>query len=481
MKNVLRIAFRGLTPMLMHALLAAAVVVPRVAQAAPLENKSITARPVADKNRSVVLISVDGLAAFYLDDPKAEIPTIRALADDGARAARMKVSAPSVTWPNHTTLVTGVTPARHGVVANDYYDRAAGRTVVLMTDSEADKERLVRVPTVYDIAKHSGLSTAAIRWPATRNAKALDWTLPDVFSDELLHNFTTPSLMSECKQAGIWADGDPVRFGQHELQIVSDDACTRVFNFILRTHRPNLALLHLTHFDTVQHLKGPRTPEAYAALKAADEQVRTVWDELKRDFAGNATLLIVSDHGFSPVERLVLPNVILRQAGLIQVKEKKTAGELVHVVVEGGAALVYVLDKANRDAVVKRVHQAFDGCEGVSKVVGPRDMSEHGLAEPQDDPRSPDMILFAREGYSFDQTASGAASTVARRVLHGSHGHDENLPCMYATFSAWGRGIKPGARLGDIHNTDVAPTIAALLGLSLPGVDGKPLSAALSD
>src|SRR5262245_39122074 len=82
-----------------------------------------------DSDSIVVMISVDGLAGFYLDDPKAEMPNIRALAAEGARAGGMKAVAPSVTWPNHTTLVTGVTPAVHGVVGNNYFDRAARQRV----------------------------------------------------------------------------------------------------------------------------------------------------------------------------------------------------------------------------------------------------------------------------------------------------------------------------------------------------------------
>src|SRR5271157_5147851 len=93
-----------------------------------------------DAGRIVVMISVDGLAAYYLDDPKAEMPTLRALAAAGARASMMKASTPTVTWPNHTTLVTGVTPARHGVVGNNYFDRATGQKVVLIADPVFDKD-----------------------------------------------------------------------------------------------------------------------------------------------------------------------------------------------------------------------------------------------------------------------------------------------------------------------------------------------------
>src|SRR5215475_5308094 len=88
----------------------------------------------SNSDRIVVMISVDGLSAYYLDDPKAEMPTIKRLASKGARASMMKASTPTVTWPNHTTLVTGVTPARHGVLGNNYFDRASGKKVTLISD-----------------------------------------------------------------------------------------------------------------------------------------------------------------------------------------------------------------------------------------------------------------------------------------------------------------------------------------------------------
>src|SRR4051812_12162931 len=83
----------------------------------------------AQKDHCVILISLDGLAGFYLDDPKSELPTLRKLADEGARAEGMVCSFPTVTWPNHTTLVTGVKPGKHGVIGNSYLDRSKSETV----------------------------------------------------------------------------------------------------------------------------------------------------------------------------------------------------------------------------------------------------------------------------------------------------------------------------------------------------------------
>ncbi len=451
---------------------------PAAGQTAPertTQNQSVKAGP------AVIIISVDGLASFYLDDPKAEMPTIRALAEGGASATAMTTVAPTVTWPNHTTLVTGVTPARHGVVGNDYFDRVRQKPVILISDPEFDKEQLVRVPTLYDLAKSKGLSTAAIRWPATRSAKALDWTIPDVFSDELLHKYSTPSLMAECKKVGVWSDGEIVRYGTREFRVVTDDMCTRVFNHILRTHHVGLALLHLTHLDTIEHVKGPRTSDAYAAIKGADEQVRQVWQEVKRDYPEGGNPVGCVRSWIYSGRALILPNVPLRDAGLLKVEGGKPVGGTVRIVVQGGAAMVYVLDKTNHDAAIRRVSRMLGDLEGVAKVIGPGELHDHGIAEPTEDPHAPDIVLFAREGYSFDEAATGSAASVPRRDLRGTHGHDETLPCMSATFVARGRGIKPGARLGEIHNTDVAPTVAKLLGLTLTGAEGKVLSAALAD
>ena len=133
------------------------------------------------KDRHVILVSVDGLAHYYFDDPKCHMPTIRAMAAKGARAKWMGTSFPTVTWPNHTTLVTGVHAGRHGVIGNNYYDRAQNKVIPLIPDPLFDKAEIVKSATVYDVVHEAGLKTAGVCWPASRNAATLDLQLPDVF------------------------------------------------------------------------------------------------------------------------------------------------------------------------------------------------------------------------------------------------------------------------------------------------------------
>ena len=154
-------------------------------------------------DRHVVIISVDGLAAYLLDDPKAPLPTIRKLAREGAVVdGGMRVSNPSVTWPNHTTLVTGVRPEMHEVLANGVLVRG-GIGVPVFVDPKKEKDDLVRVPTLFDVAHAAGLTTADVNWPCARSAKSLDDSFPDA-PEAVTH--MTPRLRKELIKLGLLAD-----------------------------------------------------------------------------------------------------------------------------------------------------------------------------------------------------------------------------------------------------------------------------------
>src|ERR1043165_708211 len=118
-------------------------------------------------NHHVILITIDGLSASYLSDSKAPLPTLRKLAAEGAVAEGLRASNPSVTWPNHAALVTGVHPEKHSVLFNGVLARSGpGEPVVV--DGERDKKDLVAVPTLYDQLHQAGYRTANINWPCTR-------------------------------------------------------------------------------------------------------------------------------------------------------------------------------------------------------------------------------------------------------------------------------------------------------------------------
>lgn len=429
------------------------------------------------RDRCVILISVDGLADFYLDDPKADLPTIRRLAREGGRAGTV-CSFPTVTWPNHTTLVTGVSPAKHGVIGNDYLDRKTGEKVSFIPDPLFDKDQIVKVPTVYDAAHRAGLVTAGVIWPATRNARTLDFTVPDMAGDDAWPKYGTAAWLEELRRAGVPVERHGAWVKEPSGGVQRDWLYARMAAHVLENHRPNLLLVHLVEVDHVQHKFGPRSPEAYWAVSYADDRVRDIIEAAARSPLGDGTTVIVaSDHGFFPIEKDVRPNVVAKRLGYRDGEAKRVA-----CLPQGGACGVYVLGDADRDereGIVARLKDELAKVEGVDSVVGPEGFAALGQPTPDDDSRAPDLWLSAKSGYAFTDSDAGDEPVVPRASRAGTHGYLPDDPDMLGSLVISGRGVRPGVSLGKVSNRDVAPTIARLLGVELPSAEGKPLDAAL--
>ena len=430
------------------------------------------AQAAIDTNHIVVIVSVDGMASFYLDDPKADIPNMRALMADGASAKTMKPVLPTSTWANHTSLITGTTPEQHGVIGNKYWERSTGKAVPLISDPIFNKDEIVKVPTLYDVAHDAGIKTVGVLWPASRGAKTLDWTVPDVGTDEHFQKYGTPELLAECRAAGI-----PIE--KHELWRNNsvgeerDHMYTQIFLQAIK-HKPGLALLHLIGVDHQEHEHGPRSPEAYRALHAADSSVKEIKETLEKLYPGKATIIVVSDHGFVAYWQKIQPNVKLREAGLEKVKGSKNK-YIAYSQNQGGSTYIYINDKENLPALTKKIADMFKDAEGIDLVIEPKDYAKFGLPTPDVDPRVGDLILTAKEGYSFSDGADGNYLTPKTEKMLGAHGHSPLLPQLQASFMAWGVGIKKGVKLDHIDNLDVAPTAAVLLGLEMKNVQGRVL------
>ena len=434
------------------------------------------AEPMAD--HCVILVSIDGLAGFYLDDPRADMPTLRRLAAEGARADGLVCSFPTVTWPNHTTLVTGVVPAKHGVIGNAYFDRRTGQNVPFIPDPIFDKDQIVRVPTIYDVAHRSGLKTAAIVWPATRNAKTLDLTVPDMAGDQAWTQFGTRPWLDELRAAGLPVDRHGTWVADKAGGVQRDWLYTRMTAHALKKHSPNVLLLHLVETDHVQHRVGPQTDDAYWSVSYADDRLRDVVEAVEASpMKGRTTLFVCSDHGFLPVTREIRPNVLLRRLGLVTVQDGKPAERAVACRSEGGACALYVLDPARRAEIIDRLKPQLERLEGVDAVYTPDRFPSIGQPTVDADPRGADLWLSCRGGYAFGDSFAGEQDVVAKESQVGTHGYRPDQPALYGTCVVWGAGVKPGTKLGLVRNVDIAPTMARLLGVDMPNVDGEPLPA----
>jgi predicted AlkP superfamily pyrophosphatase or phosphodiesterase len=433
--------------------------------------------PAKGDVQHVVLVSIDGLAASYLADKRADLPTLRKLAAEGASARGMITSFPSVTWPSHTSLITGVQPARHGVIGNNVWDRKNNRGLTYIGDPTLTKDEAVRAPTLYDHAHEAGLTCGAVIWPCVNGARTLDWAIPDSNKPELHAKYTTPGFVAELTKAGI----DATKLGEwgwnKERSSDRDILYTKVGNYLLDKHHVNLLLVHLIRPDGVEHAYGPHTPEAYQSVAEADERIAEIWATLQKPpLAGKSTLFVVSDHGFAPYQKNVRPNVVLREMGLVAVGEDdKVTGRKAWCVPQGGCAFLYVLETEKQDATIAALKKRFAAVEGVTGVLEPAEFAKLGLPLPENNAEAPHLVLTTGPGYAFADPHLGEA-VVDAGGLKGTHGHVPSPDYMHATFVAAGAGIKPGTTLDIIRNVDVAPTIARLLGIEMKDVDGKVLT-----
>jgi predicted AlkP superfamily pyrophosphatase or phosphodiesterase len=405
------------------------------------------------KERMVVVISLDGFPAYDLDDPKLPIPTLRSLIENGA-SARMATVNPTVTWPNHTTMVTGVRADEHGLLANGTILRT-GAWPPVKVEPMIVKQEMVRVPTVYDAAYKAGLTTAQVDWVAINQAPTITWAFSEWAPAE-------GPLEREMIGKGAIAASDIESFTKSNI-LFRDQIWTKAAVYLIREHRPNLLLFHLLSLDSVHHQFGPKTLAGTAAIAFVDSCVGHVVEAVRAaGMSGRTTFMVVSDHGFKPYTKEIHPAVALAAAGL--------SGKA-YAMPEGGTAFVY-FDKSEAAELAPKVIQALKGAEGIDRIIGPDGFAALGLPQPDAEPQMFQLLLTARDGYSFSG-ATGGPVTAALPQQGGSHGYLASDPDMDAIFIASGYGVRGGAKLHKFANIDIAPTIAKLLGVALPTAKGK--------
>ncbi|MBA2302214.1 MAG: alkaline phosphatase family protein [Acidobacteria bacterium] len=424
----------------------------------------------ASGSRAVVLISLDGFPARALDDPQLPAPNLRALMAGGSSASGMRTVNPSVTWPSHTTFVTGVPPADHGVLFNGMLIREPG--VLPKIEPWRDKRDMVRVETVYDAAHRAGLTTAQVNWVAIHNPGTITWAFeerPD----------PSGTVARELIASGRVTVDEIAGFASRNV-VWKDQTWTSAAVHIIERHQPGLLLLHLLTLDSAHHRYASGSPAAYAAIGFLDAQLGRVIDAVQRSpKKDRTTLLVVSDHGFKAASRSVRPNAMLRKAGLLAVDAAgKIASGDAFVISEGGTAMVYALG-ANRAELVAKLSQLFRGAPGIERVLEPSEYAALGYPVPDVNAQMGDLVLVAVEGHSFSGAADGS-DVVDTPQPAGFHGALNTDPLMDSIFVASGEGIRTGVRVDRIFAEQVAPTISALLGLRLPAAAGAPVTGILT-
>ncbi|HYG78327.1 MAG TPA: alkaline phosphatase family protein [Planctomycetota bacterium] len=433
---------------------------------------SVRAGEIPAKDRIVILVTVDGFPAWIWKDPNLSTPTLKKLAAEGAIAGGMKISNPAVTWPNHTTLVTGVQPLKHGVLFNGLLTRQ-GPGKPNKFEPWRDKKEMVRVPTVYDAAFNAGLTTAHVDWIPTQNAGTFSWEFTE-------RSDPKGPVEQAMVAAGMMSQKDLDEFGKRNI-VFRDEIWTRAGEFLITKHKPNLLLFHLLTTDASNHKYGPGTLPSFSAYAYADSCIRRLIDALHAaGMKDRYTMFVTTDHGFKTAKRIIRPDALLRKEGLLKRSGATITSCDVVSKSGGGYSMLYITDPAKKAELTPRLKELFSPIEGIAKVYDPSEYAAIELPSPTSNEGCGDLYLAAKPNYAFnDSFAEGdiVVDVSADPSLYpGHHGYLNDDPQLNGVFLAFGYGIKKGVTIETMRNIDVAPTIAKLLGVELPNVDGKVLT-----
>lgn len=381
------------------------------------------ARP--DTPPTVVLVSIDGLRPSSLG--AGLTPNLDALARDGVRAQYMTPSYPTLTFPNHYTLVTGLRPDRHGIVHNTMHDPALG-DFSLGRDEAVRDARWWGGEPLWATVEKAGLPSATMFWPG-----------------------------SEAPIGGVrphdWHPYDKTFGGEARVDTVLD--------WLGRppASRPRLVTLYFEPVDTASHEFGPDSPQATAAVREVDALIGRLREGVAaRGLADAVDLVVVSDHGMAEVA----PGNVVAIEDMVSpgVADTVTAGQTLGFRPRPGR-------EAEARAALLGRHDRYE-CWTRETLPARWHYGSH--------PRVPPIVCQMDEGWD----AAPRARIDARQRGHarGSHGYDPALPSMRAVFIADGPSFRDGVVLPPVDNVDVYPLLARLVGVTPRPNDGDPAALA---
>lgn len=369
----------------------------------------------------LILISIDGFRWDYLQT--YDTPVLRQLAASGVHARRLNPSFPSKTFPNHYTLVTGLRPGRHGIVANRFYDPGQGET---FTMARTETTWWTGGEPVWITAEKQGVRSACYFWPG-----------------------------SEAEIQGR----RPSLFRPFAKKLTANDRVDGLLQWLALPagERPRLFTLYFDHVDTAGHTYGPAAPETAAAVREADAAVGRLLAGLEKlGLRDSANLVLVSDHGMSETDpdRVVFLDDLMNLA-LVSVE---TTGPYAGVRPKPGVDPAALVDSIRTKAPPQ------------IQVYRREEMPERFHYNQGD--RIPPILLLADDHWSIEQkTGWPALRSIYQK---GNHGWDPASANMGALFIACGSSFRPGVALDEVDNVDVYDLLCAVLGLRPSPNDGSP-------
>lgn len=416
----------------------------------------------------VLLISIDGLRPGDVIDAEQrglKVPNLRRFLVQGSYATGVRGVLPSITYPSHTTLITGASPARHGVFSNTTFD-----PLQINYSGWYWFASDIKVPTLWQAAAEAGLSVGNVHWPVSVGAWGVTWNLPQIWRSghnddaKMLAALATPGLIPELETA----TGETYVQGIVE-DIAGDETRARFAVALIRRHKPGFATVYLTGLDHQQHLDGPDTPSAHAVLERIDAAVGKV---IAAELAvhPDAIIAVVSDHGFAPITHETNLFRAFIDAGLITLGPDGKVKSWEATPWPAGGSAAVVLARPNDAVLAGKVGNLLAALKA-DPANGIADIADASAIKGMNGNPAASFFVNMVPGTSTGGFGDQAGGLTAVPHNKGTHGWFPASPLMRSTFLIMGPGIPRHHSLGEIDMRSIAPTLARLMHAKLGGAE----------
>ena len=408
----------------------------------------------AEKEKHVILITIDGFRPDFYFEKEWHTPNLHKMVQEGTYAVGVNSVFPSITYPSHTTIVTGVQPAAHGIFYNGIFEPDS------ITGKIYWNFHQITAPTLWQAVTDDGLKASSINWPASAEAP-VRYNIPDIGGKrEDIIKYSVPVGFLDTLNNQLFHHKEIA-----DINLGKDQNSAKIAAWVIKKDKPNFLTVHLFSVDHFEHQAGRHGRMVEEAIADADEGVGIIRKAIQEAGMTDNTLLIVTgDHGFMDVSTNVYPNVWLAKAGLLDNPNGQWKARFHST---GGSAFLFLKDKNDMETLqkVKSILSNLpDEEKKYIRIITTAEAQKIGA-----DPNA-SFELSGLNGASFGNEYTGK---VIRTGKGGTHGYYPDSREIQTGFICVGKEVQTNYEIKTMNLRDITAIVAQYLQIQMPSCLGK--------
>jgi predicted AlkP superfamily pyrophosphatase or phosphodiesterase len=443
-----------------------------------------------EKKNHLFIISFDAVYEADFEVLKT-LPNCQFLIEHGSYSKQVKTIYPTITYPVHTSIITGCYPDKHGIFHNHPFQPHIKNDKYKRWFWYHDE---IKAPTLLDVARQNNLKVGSIFWPVTGKAK-IAYNLPEIIAlpgeNQILKILKAGSplflLLNELKYRKL-------RKGIEEPNLAN--FTTKVSCNLIEKKKPQLGLVHLVTVDTFRHNHGTHGKKTLEGLRRLDDSLGEIMNAIGRaEIWDESTIIVTTDHGQMDCNRYASINAYFIEAGLQSWQGEQTITFHAYAQSLGFGAYIHInpeLVKTTPEFETKlsKVLEQLKEDQIISYVISKEELLQKGCSEEFDFAIEsyPNVYItdsiyhqFHQKSMWMNELTENERKQIQHDLYYATHGYDNETPGYQNIFFAYGPNVKKNYDIGPMSMVDIAPTVAKLMNLTFPSCDGIVLTNLLKE